>query len=73
MTDASFPSEATNNRNAGDWQPLPRRARALCVLGGLPVAIPAIVAGFVVSLALDRPWTWSMDTPVQPASRRRRI
>ena len=60
MTDATFPSEAASNRNADAWQPLPRRARALCVLGGLPVAIPAIAAGFVVSLALDSPWPWSI-------------
>lgn len=60
MTDATLSSETISDRGAGDWQPLPRRARALCVLGGLPVAIPAIVAGFVVSLALDSPWIWSI-------------
>lgn len=59
MTDATFPSE-TISRGAGDWQPLPRRARALCVLGGLPVAIPVIAAGIVLSLALDIPWPWSI-------------
>ncbi|MFC3550610.1 PH domain-containing protein [Lysobacter cavernae] len=40
--------------DSADWQPLPLRARALCVLGALPLAVPAAVAGFVLGTAFDR-------------------
>ncbi|WP_441815386.1 PH domain-containing protein [Lysobacter sp. TAF61] len=38
-----------------DWQPLPIRARALCLLGALPLAIPFAVAGFILARVLELP------------------
>ena len=60
MTDTTLPSEAIGAHGAGDWQPLPRRALALFVLGSLPIALPAIAAGFVLGQILDSIWPWSV-------------
>ncbi|HEY5850176.1 MAG TPA: PH domain-containing protein [Lysobacter sp.] len=38
-----------------DWQPLPERARALCLLGAIPLAIPFAIGGFVLTRVLDLP------------------
>ena len=49
----------TNARDAGeDWQPLPRRARALFVLPGLLVALPAGGLVLVLAAIFDAPAPW---------------
>ncbi|HEY5803146.1 MAG TPA: PH domain-containing protein [Lysobacter sp.] len=40
---------------ATDWQPLPARARALCLLGTIPLAIPFAIGGFVLGTVFELP------------------
>jgi membrane protein YdbS with pleckstrin-like domain len=46
--------------DSADWQPLPQRARLLCVLGPLPIAVPTAAGCVIVSQAFDSPWPWSV-------------
>jgi membrane protein YdbS with pleckstrin-like domain len=44
---------ATGVDSAAEWQPLPTRARALFLLGTVPVAIPFAFGGFIFTRVFD--------------------
>ncbi len=43
-----------------DWQPLPPRARAVFIIGMLPLALPPAAGGLIMALARDIPWPWTL-------------
>lgn len=45
----------TGADSAAEWQPLPVRARALCLLGTVPLAIPFAFAGFIFTRVFELP------------------